>query len=73
MHILKEVKKDKDVPTKIVWTKPVSHRASPKVRCDPSKKPHSLGITVNIKPGHHVSTTCEDLIKLNTVDKEVSV
>ena len=57
-------KKDKDVPTIFAWTKPVSHRAPPKVRCDPlSKKSYSVGITVNIKLEHHASTTCEDLIK----------
>ena len=67
-------KKDKDVPTIFAWTKPLTHRAPPKVCCDPpSKKSHSVRIAVNIKPEHHVSTTCEDLIKLNTVDKEVSV
>ena len=67
-HFEGHKKKDKDVPTIFAWTKPVSHRAPSKVCCDPpTKKSHSVGITVNIKPEHHVSTTCEDFI---TVDKE---
>ena len=39
----------------------------------PSKKSHSVGITVDIMTEHYVSTTWEDCIKLNTVDKETSV
>ena len=66
--------KKNDVPTIFAWTKPVTQRAPPKVRCDPPpKKSRSLGITVNIQPENHVSTTCEDLITFNAVDKEVLV
>ena len=67
-------KKENDVTTIFAWTKPVTQRAPPKVRCDPPpKKSHSLGITVNIQPENHVSTTCEDLITFDVVGKEVLV